>query len=91
MRVYTMHEPTAIRIISLFIKLQWLPAAHSTNSRLRNPKYLAFIYASGFESVKEEYFTVKLAALKKHKARNDAIICVMIACVQLHNFGATGQ
>ena len=32
-----------------------------------------------FESVKEEYFTVI-------KARNDAIICVMIACVQLHNF-----
>lgn len=41
---------------------------YSTNSRLRNPKLLAFIYASGFESVKEEYFTVKLAALK-HKSR----------------------
>lgn len=59
---------------------------YSTNSRLRNPKYTAFIYASGFESVKEEYFTVKLAALKNIKAGNDAIICVMIACVQLHNF-----
>lgn len=77
--------PTAIRIISLFIKLQWLPAALFHKFSATKPKYTAFIYASGFESVKEEYFTVKLAALK-HKAVNDAIICVMIACVQLHNF-----
>ncbi len=40
-----------------------------------------------FESVKEEYFTVKLAALKKHKSqeRRD-YMRVTIACVQLHNF-----
>ena len=48
MRVYTMHDADRHQVISLFIKLQWLPAHYSTNSRLRNPKYLAFIYASGF-------------------------------------------
>ena len=43
MRVYTMHD--ADRCLSSFNGC--LPH-YSTNSRLRNPKYLAFIYASGF-------------------------------------------
>lgn len=60
---------TAIRIILQSIKPQWLPAELFHKFSATKPRVLAFIYASGFESVKEEYFTVKLAALKKHKSR----------------------
>ncbi len=46
----------------------------------------AFIYASGFESVKEEYFSLKLTALKNIKVRASEIICARSVCVQLLNF-----
>lgn len=61
--------PTAIRIILLFIKLQWLPAELFRKFSATKPQVPGFIYAQVFESVKEEYFTVKLAALKKHKSQ----------------------
>ncbi len=60
--------PTAIRIISLFIKLQWLPAALFHKFSATNSKHLLSFMPQVFESVKEEYFTVKLAALK-HKSQ----------------------
>ncbi len=54
----------------LFIKLQWLPAElfHKFSATKPPSTWLSFM-PQVFESVKEEYFTVKLAALKKHKSR----------------------
>lgn len=56
--------PTAIRIILLFIKLQWLPAELFHKFSATKPQALLSFMPQVFESVKEEYFTVKLAALK---------------------------
>lgn len=39
-----------------------------------------------FESVKEEYFSLKLTALKNIKVRASEIICARSVCVQLLNF-----
>ena len=85
MRVYTMHD--ADRHQDHLAVYQASMVACRTIPQIlgyETPS-TAFIYASGFESVKE-YFTVKLAALKKRKAGNDAIICVMIACDAVAQF-----
>ena len=58
---------------------------YSANSRLWNTKYLAFIVPQVFESVKEEYFSLKLTALKKHKSQSQRVICARSVCVQLLN------
>ncbi len=61
---------TAIRIILQSIKPQWLPVALFRKFSAMKHQVPAFIYASGFESVKEEYFSLKLTALKKHKSQS---------------------
>ena len=87
MRVYTMHD--ADRHQDHLAVYQASMVACRTIPQIlgyETPSTWLSFMPQVFESVKEEYFTVKLAALKNIKARNDAIICVMIACVQLHNF-----
>ncbi|STJ17056.1 LmbE-like protein [Escherichia coli] len=62
---------TAIRIILQSIKPQWLPVALFRKFSAMKHQVPGFhLCLRFFESVKEEYFSLKLTALKKHKSQS---------------------
>ncbi len=64
MRVYTMHDADRHQDhLAVYQASMVAPTISATKST-----WLSFM-PQVFESVKEEYFTVKLAALKKHKSQ----------------------
>ena len=70
-RVYTMHDADRHQDhLAVYQSLKWLPVALFRKFSAMKRQVPGFIYASSFESVKEEYFSLKLTALKKHKSQS---------------------
>ncbi len=74
MRVYTMHDADRRRIILLFIKLRSLPAELFRKFSATKPQVPGFSYLClrFLNPLKKNISQSKLAALKKHKSRNNA-------------------